>query len=164
MPLLWLSLAFLTGLVLGEALSFAWYSWAGLAALCLGLAFVERQLSARLPAFYQRVKAQVRLPLALVLAALMLGGARQALAHQPARPGDLAYYNGDGVTSASALWSASRRIPVLQARSSWKRASWLRWMPTERPAPLCRSRAGWWRSCAPPPATATATCWSWRGR
>ncbi len=98
MPLFWLSLAFLTGLVLGEGLDLPWWDWAGLAALCLGLAFVEKRLLASRLAVYARLRAFLRLPLALVLAALMLGGARQALAHQPAGTGDLAYYNGDGVT------------------------------------------------------------------
>ncbi len=97
MPLFWLSLAILTGLVLGEGLSFAWYSWAGLAALCLGLAFVEKRLLGSRLVVYNRLRAFLRLPLALVLAFLMLGGLRQALTHLPAGPGDLAYYNGDGV-------------------------------------------------------------------
>ncbi len=76
MPLFWLSLAFLTGLVLGEGLSFAWWSWAGLAALSVGLTFLEKSLAARLPAAYQRLRAFLRLPIAVILAFLMLGGAR----------------------------------------------------------------------------------------
>ncbi len=76
MPLFWLSLAFLTSLALSEELSFAWWSWAGLVPLCLGMAFMEKGLVARRSAVYQRLRAFLRLPIAVILAFLMLGGSR----------------------------------------------------------------------------------------
>ena len=92
MPLFWLSLAFLTGLVLGTGLVLPWWGWAGAAALFAGLAFFERRLFSRFPA-YARLCGLLRLPLGLVLAALLLGGLRQGLTQQPLTPADLAWYN-----------------------------------------------------------------------
>ena len=92
MPLFWLALAFLTGLVLGWGQVFAWEVLAGAACLCAGLAIFERRLLGRFAA-YTRLRSLVRLPLAVLLAALALGGLRQALAHPPLTPADLAWYN-----------------------------------------------------------------------
>jgi competence protein ComEC len=92
MPLFWLSLAFLTGLAIGQGLSASWQAWAGLAGLCGGLALVEGRLLGRV-APYTRLRDLVRVPLALVLAALLLGGMRQALAHPQLSQASLAWHN-----------------------------------------------------------------------
>ena len=92
MPLFWLSLAFLIGLVLGTGFALPWWGWLGAAALFTCLAFFERRLFSRFPT-YIRLHGLLRLPLGLVLAALLLGGLRQELTRQPLTPADLAWYN-----------------------------------------------------------------------
>ena len=92
MPLFWLSLAFLTGLALGQGLVLAWQAWAGLAGACLLLAALEMRLFGRLGQ-YLRLRAFLRIPVCLVLAALLAGGMRQALAHPQLTPDSLAWYN-----------------------------------------------------------------------
>jgi competence protein ComEC len=122
MPLLWLSLAFLTGLVLSEGLVLGWTVWAGLTALCVGLGLLEGKVLARFQR-YARLRAWVRLPLCLVLAAVMASGLRQALAHPQPTPGDLAWYNDTpsqryrltGVVSAPP--DAGSTVIEIEARS-----------------------------------------------
>ena len=121
MPLFWLSLAFLTGLVLGGAVLSpfgAWWGWVVLALLPLGLAFFERRLLGRFGR-YARARTYLHLPLGLLLAAALLGLARQAAAAPDFGPGDLAFYNGAGtyriqglVSEPPALGQRSQQIEV----------------------------------------------------
>lgn len=95
MPLLWLSLAFLTGLALAQTFSApAIMLWAALAAAGLALAVLEvRFLRA---AVLQRWRRFARIPLALLFTALALGGLRMALAQPSFTVHDLAYHNDRG--------------------------------------------------------------------
>ena len=103
MPLLWLSLAFLIGLVLGRGLPYPWWMWAAGGAAAIGAAWVEQRLLKRWEN-YRKLRSFTRLPLALLLAALLLGLARQAPAHE-ITPNDLVYYNNKGVLHLTGLVS-----------------------------------------------------------
>ena len=95
MPLLWLSLAFLTGLALAkDQPAFPAAFWAGLCAAGLLLAWLEARLI-RIPLLL-RWRRFARLPFTLLLAALALGGLRLVLALPSFTPGDLAYSNDRG--------------------------------------------------------------------
>ena len=96
MPLLWLSLAFLMGLLLGHALPPLWpFSLA--AAWCFAgrIFFEDAMLLARFP-WYLPYREQSHLPLAVVLAAACLGIMRWQAAQAPLTENDLAWYNGRG--------------------------------------------------------------------
>jgi competence protein ComEC len=92
LPLFWLSLSFILGLAL-SANGPAWppACWAGAAAAAVLLAWLEARFL-RQPRLL-RWRRFARIPLALLLAALGLGGLRMALARPAFTPADLAYYN-----------------------------------------------------------------------
>ncbi len=96
MPLFWLSLAFVTGLVLADGLPWSAAVWAGLAAGCLAAVFAERRLAPRLP-WYPDWRRLARLPLALVLGALCLGGLRAVSARPVWTQANLPWYHQLGV-------------------------------------------------------------------
>ncbi len=88
MPLFWLSIAFLAGIVLGDALRWPWFAWLGLSALGLA-SFAHpdlRRLWARRPAW-------LGLPLPLLLIFLGAGAARASAAKPHFTPQDVAWYN-----------------------------------------------------------------------
>lgn len=92
MPLLWLSLSFLLGLALAQR----WPGlpaavWAALAAGGALLGWLEVRFLRR--PLLLRWRQFSRIPLALLLAALGLGGLRMALARPAFTPADLAWYN-----------------------------------------------------------------------
>ncbi len=95
MPLLWLSLAFLMGLALAkDGLFLPTALWAGLFVAGLLLAWLEARM-ARIPLLL-RWRRFARIPVALLLAAIGLGGLRLALAQPALTSGDLAFYNDRG--------------------------------------------------------------------
>ncbi len=101
MPLFWLSLAFLAGLALANrlpALSAA--PWAGLAVGGALLSVLEARCR-RIPALL-RWRRFAHIPLALLLAALALGGLRMALARPTLDSDELAYYNDRGALTLRA--------------------------------------------------------------
>ena len=92
MPLLWLSLAFLAGVLLGSLVNLPWVAWAALAAICLPLALVERHYAPRVN-WLEVNRRRLRVSLSLLVAALLIGAARYQ-AHQPLHDAaSLAYYN-----------------------------------------------------------------------
>ena len=95
MPLLWLSLAFLLGLLAGSAWQIGWVAWIGLAVVGIAFAAIERRLLARF-ARYAAWRRWVRLPLALLLAGFCIGALRSSLAQPRWGAGDLAWYNERG--------------------------------------------------------------------
>lgn len=91
MPLLWLSLAFLAGIGLSDAVGIPWWGWALASAGFVGFAMVERRLWGKYE-IWQRWRSKSFLPAAAVVAALCLGGMRFTI-HQPFwGPSDLAFY------------------------------------------------------------------------
>ena len=123
MPLLWLSLAFLAGLVLATGVALPWTAWGGAAALCAAAAVFEKRAFGGQNG-YLKIRKWLKIPLALLMAALLLGGMRQELAHQPPTPADLAFYNDPGGTTTrvqgvlSAEPEAAAHVTLeLEARS-----------------------------------------------
>lgn len=111
MPLLWLSLAFLTGLLLGETLHWSWTGWLASAAFVTVLAILARQ------ATRDRFRADIlepfigdhpilRISPAALVAAALLGAARYQAAQPSLTPDDLAYYNGMGSARILGVVSA----------------------------------------------------------
>lgn len=88
MPLFWLSIAFLAGVVLGDAMHWPWFAWLGPSAL--GLASFAHPALRRL---WARRPAWLGLPLPLLLIFLGAGAARAAAAKPQITPQDIAWYN-----------------------------------------------------------------------
>ncbi len=96
MPLLWLSLAFVLGILLGEILAWTFSAWLILAGACLTLFLLQTVLKPRFSIqISPRLASLPRLPLPILvlLAVLCMGGARMQLAQPTFTPTDLAYYN-----------------------------------------------------------------------
>ncbi|MEJ5202549.1 MAG: hypothetical protein WHV66_10000, partial [Anaerolineales bacterium] len=72
MPLLWLSLAFLLGVVLADALAFSLWLWLGLTIMFVLLAVFDRRLRNRLTLLMHWRKYSP-LPLGVILATLAFG-------------------------------------------------------------------------------------------
>jgi competence protein ComEC len=98
MPLFWLSLAFLCGIVLASALPWSAAGWTVLGLLYLGLGLVWRRLRLRpltLPMGLQplaRLAAQAPVPLFLLASTFFLGAARFQLAQPVLEPGFIAWH------------------------------------------------------------------------
>jgi competence protein ComEC len=102
LPLLWLSAAFLAGILLGSWQPLTWPIWGGLAAAAFLWGLLEGRLSSRLVVFKNWRKISP-LPLGIVLAALLAGAWRYSLALPSYSPGDLAYYNDQGEVKVTGL-------------------------------------------------------------
>lgn len=95
MPLLWLSVAFLLGLLAGNRAGWLPVAWAGVAAAAVALALAETHL------FKGRViiRAWRRwspLPAGILIVFFALGALRYRTADRPLTPADLAWYNDRG--------------------------------------------------------------------
>ena len=102
MPLLWLSLAFLLGILSADWSGWAEPAWLGLLAaafvlwpILIGLRRSRWTMAARL-AWAGRRETGLKLAPILLLAAFAAGGLRYAAAHRPLTDSDLAFYNGRG--------------------------------------------------------------------
>ncbi|HEY60023.1 MAG TPA: ComEC family competence protein [Anaerolineae bacterium] len=90
LPLLWLSLAFLSGLPLGAAFPLAWHAWAVIAA-CGILFFLFIRLILKKYSKYKKTSFA-----GFLLTSLALGALRFLCAEPTFTPQDIAYYNGTG--------------------------------------------------------------------
>ena len=79
LPLLWLSAAFLAGILLGSWQPLTWQVWGGLAAAAFVMGLFERRLSSRLVVFKNWRKISP-LPIGILMAALLAGAWRFSLA------------------------------------------------------------------------------------
>lgn len=113
MPLFWLSTAFLAGLVLGAAWPLGWNAWAGIGAGLVALALVERRFLARF-SWYSAWRVLSHLPIALVIAAVALGGLRTVTAQPVWGQADLAWYNQRGTYRLSGVIQQPP-VPSLQS-------------------------------------------------
>lgn len=96
MPLLWLSLAFLSGILMAGWSGLRWEAWCAGLALCLLLGWALLRLGRGWLRAIVRRHHELKFAPLLLLAAMCAGGLRYALAHLPPGPSDLAYYNGTG--------------------------------------------------------------------
>ena len=94
LPLLWLSLAFLAGLLAGGWQLAGWGLWLGLASASLIFGVFERRLSSTWTVL-TRWRSLCPLPVGVVLAALFLGALRSTLA-QPSHPANDLIWLNDG--------------------------------------------------------------------
>ncbi len=96
MPLLWLSLAFVLGILVGEILAWSFGAWLILVGACLLLFFLQFVLNKKFtippPRFLARLP-RPPLPILVLLAVLCLGAARMQLVQPSFTSTDLAYYN-----------------------------------------------------------------------
>lgn len=95
MPLLWLSLAFLFGVVLADALALHIWAWLGLLVCFALLAFFDRQLRSRFGVL-SNWRRHCPLSPGVVLAVVALGALRYQTNQTLNTPTDLAWYNGRG--------------------------------------------------------------------
>ncbi len=95
MPLMWLSLAFLLGILAASLFPLPWAAWLGLGCGGVFLAVVERRLRPQVP-FLLRLQRHSRLALGALLAAFFFGAARLQAALPAPTPHDAAWYNGRG--------------------------------------------------------------------
>jgi competence protein ComEC len=102
LPLLWLSVAFLAGILLGSWQSLTWPIWGGLAAAAFVMGLLEGRLSSRLVVFKNWRKISP-LPLGILLAALLAGAGRYSATLPSYSPADLAYYNDQGEVLLTGL-------------------------------------------------------------
>ncbi len=102
LPLLWLSTAFLAGILLGYWQPLTWQTWGGLAAAVFLVGLFERRLSGRIAVFKNWCKVSP-VPFGILLAALLAGALRYTLTLPSNSPGDLAYYNDQGEVVVTGL-------------------------------------------------------------
>ena len=96
MPLFWLSLSFILGILLADWSGLRWPVWLALALLTLALWPLLTRLPWRRLAGLGKADRRLKLPPVLLLTALALGGLRFQLASPAFTPQDLAFYNGRG--------------------------------------------------------------------
>ena len=109
MPLLWLSAAFLAGILLGSWQPLTWPVWIGLAGAAFLVGLFEGRLSAPATVFKTWRKISP-LPLGMLLAALLAGAGRYALSLPSYSPTDLAYYNDRGEVQVTGLVVAAPEV------------------------------------------------------
>jgi competence protein ComEC len=102
LPLLWLSAAFLAGILLGSWQPLTWQTWFGLAAAAFLMGLFEGRLSSRMAVFKNWRKLSP-LPLGILLAALLAGAGRYTLALPSYSPGELVNYNDQGEVLVTGL-------------------------------------------------------------
>ena len=102
MPLLWLSTAFLAGILLGYWQPLTWQTWGGLAAAAFLVGLFERRLSGRIEVFKNWRKISP-IPFGILMAFLLAGALRYTLTLPSNSPGDLAYYNDQGEVQVTGL-------------------------------------------------------------
>ena len=102
LPLLWLSIAFLAGILLGNWQPLNWQVWLGLAVAAFGMGLFEGRLSSR-PGVFKNWRKFSPLPLGMLLAALLAGAGRYTLALPSYSPADLVHYNDQGEVLVTGL-------------------------------------------------------------
>ena len=105
MPLLWLSIAFLTGILLGAARALTLGAWISLTALAIAFALLAHKFPRTKPA-WQRASVSLRLSPGLLLVALAFGGLRSQASALPVTPDRLAWYNDHGSYTVTARVNA----------------------------------------------------------
>ncbi len=105
MPLLWLSVAFIAGVLLGQVLPLHWYAWSALALFAFGSIWLEKPLLSARPR-WNSFRSRLPLPPGVLLAFIMLGALRFAASQPVFDASDLAWYNDRGEFTFTAVISA----------------------------------------------------------
>jgi competence protein ComEC len=107
MPLLWVSVAFLTGLLAGEVIHLNWIVWIILACLFLTSAFLDPFFCHK-NSTWHRLRYGLKLPAGVLLLFFALGGLRIWMADHPVwNMDDLAWYNDKGEIMITGWVSAA---------------------------------------------------------
>jgi len=106
-PLLWLSLFFLSGILLAACVHLPAGFWAGVTGFGLLSWMILRHLPMRKLRRLASVDGALKLPPILLLAALGAGALRYQLSRPAFGPGDLAFYHGGGEVELTATVSQS---------------------------------------------------------
>ena len=98
MPLFWLSLAFLGGILLGELLDWPRMTWLGLLGVACAWVLLNQVLKRRFSDFYSRLPnlPDISIPYPLLLVPLCLGAIRFQSTLPTITPDFIAWYNDDG--------------------------------------------------------------------
>ncbi|HZW02292.1 MAG TPA: ComEC family competence protein, partial [Anaerolineaceae bacterium] len=118
MPLFWLSLAFVLGILLAAAVDLPPAGWLIPAAAFALFAIFEGRFFPQ--PRYAGARRFFRLPLALLPAVVLLGAGRMALAQPAFTPADLAFYNGRG---EAVLTGTVAAVPDRRDRSTQVRVA-----------------------------------------
>ena len=105
MPLLWISVAFITGIFLSEALAFPWWFW-GSIAFCGVLFAIAERIFLRPRTGWQNFRSRLPFSLALLLFIFALGGLRFQLGLPAISENSLSYFNDGGNYAITARVSA----------------------------------------------------------
>jgi len=109
LPLLWLSAAFVAGILLGKSLGGSWLAWGIVAGLALLLSILDRIYLDRLSS-WRRFQTFSRVTPGLVLFLFSLGALRYLTSVPPLDPSRLAWYNDRGEYSLVGTISAPPEI------------------------------------------------------
>lgn len=143
MPLFWLSLSFLIGLLLASLLSWSWLGWLALAAACLIAWVILWRLIPPAPWLRPlRRLAQpgppVVLPPLLLLAALFGGAARYQAAIPVITPRSIAWYNDAGALSITGMVAA---MPDQRDATTYLRVAVSQIAPSDASSPVSAPQA-----------------------
>ncbi len=105
MPLLWLSIAFIAGIILAKNTTFTLPVWIVTAVLVTGFLLIER-CKLKQSALWARVRSVMPVPFGLVVLVFALGGLRYFSALPRSDPSRLAYYNDRGTYTLTGVVSA----------------------------------------------------------
>jgi competence protein ComEC len=123
MPLFWLSLCFITGIVLADWTGVPVAGWLGSAAASLLLWPLLARLPWNAAATFGRVDRRLKIPPVLLITALALGGLRCQSAHAPITAADLAFYNHRGPAQVTAWVSEPPderdQVTMLRLQAEW---------------------------------------------
>lgn len=115
MQLLYLSVAFLAGIVLNQMLVIPWWAWAGLGGASSLSVIFNRFLEGRFNG-WQRISHFFAFPPALLLVLMCAGAGRYIIATPPVNDSDLAWYNDKGLYSLVGTISSPPDIQGDQIR------------------------------------------------
>jgi competence protein ComEC len=105
LPLLWLSTAFLTGLLLGRSCALPVWVWLGLMGVCFIFGLCETRI---LPyGFTQRRRGLSPLPIGILLAVLLAGAGRYQSALPHGTADEVQWYNGKGKVQLIGIITAA---------------------------------------------------------
>ena len=120
MPLLWLSLSFLLGIMLSDLLpGFSWQLWLGLVVAFVLLGIFDHRLR-RWLTFLDIWRKYSPLASGVLLAAVAFGGLRYQLAQPGVTPANLAWYNGQGFVRLSGMVEVAdtrEKVTLLQIQA-----------------------------------------------